>query len=132
MTKLVRPLTQAGHRLLDEHFGARVDAARGLVEDEDRRVRHERPGDRDELLLTGRDVRGVLVDDGVVALGLSPREVIDVRGLGGGVDLLVGGALSPVSDVVPDRSCEQPGVLKNHAECPSHVVPAKVAGVHAI
>ncbi len=125
-------MPQPGHRLLDEDLCARVDAARRLVEDEDRRVCDERPGDRDELLLAGRDVGGVLVDHGVVPLRLGPHEVIDVRGLGGGSDLLARGAFAPVRDVVPDRPGEQPRVLKNHAECPPHVVTDEVARVDAI
>ena len=114
---------------MDEDLRARVDAARGLIEDEDRRVCHERPSDRDELLLAGRDVGGILVDHGVVPLWLSPYEVIDVRSLGGGNYLLVRGAFLPVRDVVPDRPSEQPRVLENHAECPPHVVTEEVTRV---
>ena len=47
---------QRRHGVLDEQLGARVDRARRLVEDEQRRVGEERAGDRDELLLAGRDV----------------------------------------------------------------------------
>ena len=48
---------QRRHRPLDEHLGASVDRARRLVEDEDRRVGEERPGDREQLLLAGADRR---------------------------------------------------------------------------
>ena len=46
---------QRGHGLLDQHLGAGVDRAGGLVEDEDRRVGEEGPGDGEQLLLAGAD-----------------------------------------------------------------------------
>ena len=62
ITKLVRSRAQRGHRLLDQHLGAGVDRAGRLVEDQQRRVGEERPGDRDQLLLAGADVAALLVD----------------------------------------------------------------------
>ena len=70
------PLAKACHSLLDEDLVACIDAARRLVEYEDARVGDKGPGDRHELLLTGGDVGGVLVDDGVVTVGLGPYEVV--------------------------------------------------------
>ena len=78
------PEHQLVHRALDEDLGARVDRARGLVEDEDPPVGEERPGDRQELLLALRHARRVVVEDGVVAVGQRPHEVVDVGGLRGG------------------------------------------------
>ena len=63
ITKLVRVRPQRGHRLLDEHLGAGVDRAGGLVEDQDRRIGEERAGDREQLLLARADVAALVVDD---------------------------------------------------------------------
>ena len=60
---------QGGHGVLDEHLGPRVDRARRLVEDEDRRVGQERSGDRHQLPLAGAEIAALVVDDGVVAVG---------------------------------------------------------------
>ena len=78
------------------------------------------------------DVRGVLVEHGVVALGQGAHEVVDVGGLGGGDDLLVGRARLAVGDVVADRAGEQPGVLQHHAERAAHLVAGEVAVVDAV
>lgn len=79
---------QVGHRLLDEQLGAGVHRAGGLVEDEDRRLGQERARDRDELSLTGTHTATLVVEDGVVAVGQRPDEVIDVAQLRGLDNLL--------------------------------------------
>ena len=132
MTNVVRPLHQARHRALDEHLGAGVDRARGLVEDEDRRIGQERAGDRQQLLLARRQVGGVVVDDRVVAVGQRAHEVVDVGGLGGGHDLLLGRVLAAVRDVLADRAVEQPRVLEDHPEGAPQVVAGHVARVDAV
>ena len=125
-------LHQPRHRPLDEHLGPRVDRRRRLVEDEDRRVGEERPGDRQELLLAGREVRRVVVDDRVVAVGQRPHEVVDVGGLGGGQDLVLGRVEPAVGDVLADRAVEQPRVLEDHPELAAQVVAGQLAGVDAV
>ena len=125
-------LHQPGHRALDQDLGARVDRRRRLVEDEDRRVGEERPRDRQELLLARGQVRRVVVDDRVVAVGQRPHEVVDVGGLGGGHDLLVGRGLAAVGDVLADRAVEQPRVLEDHAERAAQVVAGHLARVDAV
>ena len=46
---------QAAERVLDLPFGADVDRARRLVEDQDPRVGEQRPRERDELALAERE-----------------------------------------------------------------------------
>ena len=111
MTKRRPALHQPGHRPLDEHLGARVDRARRLVEDEDRRVGQEGPGDRQQLLLARRHVRRVVVDDGVVAVGQRAHEVVDVGRLGRGEDL------APRSRPRGRRRCSR-GSCRGTARCP--------------
>src|SRR5207244_8019249 len=85
-------VTEARHRLLDEHLGARVDVAGRFVEDEDARIGEERAGDSDELPLACRDVRGFFFEKRVVALGQRAYERIDVGGCRCGDDLVQRGA----------------------------------------
>ena len=85
-------LHQRLHRALDEDLGPRVHRRGRLVEDEDRRVGEERPGDGQQLLLARGHVGRVVVEDGVVAVGQRPHEVVHVRGLGRGADRLLGTA----------------------------------------
>ena len=74
----------------------------------------------------------VVVDDGVVAVGQGPHEVVDVGRLGGRDDLVLGGALAAVGDVVADRAVEQPRVLEDHPERAAQVVAGQLAGVDAV
>ncbi len=124
-TRPIRP--QRVHGFLDEHLGAGVDRAGRLVEDQDRRIAEERPGDRHQLLLAGRDVAALVVDDRVVPVGEGAHESIHVRDPGGLVDLLVGGIRIAVPQVVADRAAEQPGVLQHHADVGAELV-AREAG----
>ena len=50
------PFGQIVHRLLDQHFGAGVHAARSLVEDQERRVLRNGTGNGQQLLLPHREV----------------------------------------------------------------------------
>ena len=63
------PCHQVQERLLDAGLGAGVDAAGRLVEDQDRRVREDRPGDGEELPLPLAQIPGPLREDRLVALG---------------------------------------------------------------
>src|SRR6266853_2156873 len=125
-------LPQLRHRLLDLNLGASVDAARRLIQDQDRPIGQEGAGDRQKLLLSGGDVRGIVIENGVVALRQRPDEVVGVRRLRGGHDLLRRRSQLAVPDVVADGAREEPGVLQHHPEYAAHVVAADVARVDAI
>ena len=123
---------QRRHGLLDEHLGAGVDRAGGLVEDEDRRVGQERPGDGEQLLLAGADVAALVVDDRVVAVGQRVHEAVDVGGRAAAMDLLLGGVEVAVGDVVADGAAEQPGVLQHHAHVRAQVAAPHLGDVVAV
>ncbi len=126
------PLHEPRHRLLDKRLGAGVHRAGGLIEDEDRRVGHERTRDREQLPLTLRDVGAVVVELGVVSVGQRTHEVVHVRGVRGGHDLLVGSVFTTIREVLADCALEQPRVLQDHAEGTAQVVAGHVACVHAV
>ena len=92
----------------------------------------ERPRDRDQLLLAGRDVGRLVVEHRVVAVGQRAHEVVDVGRPRGGEDLLVGGVRRAVGDVLPDRPAEQPGVLQDHPEAAAQVVAGHLVDVVAV
>ena len=123
---------QPRHRLLDEDLGARVDVARRLVEDEHAAIRQEGARDREELLLPARDVRRVLGEDGVVAIGQRPDELIGVRCSCRRDDLLHRGVLLAIRDVVADRPGEEPRVLQDHPESAPHDVTRQLPRVDAV
>src|SRR6476469_9019629 len=99
------------HSVLYEQLGARVYRRGRLIENQQRWLSDERPSDREQLLFTGADVTGLLVDHGPVTVGKAAHEAVDVRSLSGAANLLVSRIGPAVGDVVTDRTMEQPGVL---------------------
>ncbi len=65
----VRPSQQPVERVLDEHLARPVDVRRRLVEDEDAWVGEQRPRDRDQLALPGREPGAALAHDVVEPVG---------------------------------------------------------------
>ena len=59
-------------------------------------------------------------------------ESVDVGGLGGGEDLVLGGLGAAVGDVVVDRATEQPGVLQHHADVGAQLRARHRAGVDPV
>ena len=68
MTKLVRPCSSVVERLLNLALGARVDAARGLVQDQDARVGQRDAGDGQQLALALAQAAAALAEHGLVAV----------------------------------------------------------------
>ena len=94
---------------------------------------HERARDRDELLLARGDVRRVLVEHRVVAIGQRVHEPVDVGGLRPASRISSSVArLTAVADVLADRAGEQPRVLQHHARAGAHVAATQVGDVLAV
>ena len=69
MASTVRsPFVTRSSAVLDRALRHAVDAGRGLVEDEDRRVLEQRPRDGDALLLAAGEPVAAFAHDGVVAV----------------------------------------------------------------
>lgn len=79
-----------------------VDGARGVVEDQDARVRQDRGGKRHPLTLAAREREPSLAYDGVVAPRQLLDEVVRLGCPGCGLDLLQGRIWPAVGDVRPD------------------------------
>ena len=67
-------------------FGAGVDGAQRIVEDQDAWVRDERHGERHALLLTARKLHAALADDRVEAVGKRRELGVDARFACGSLD----------------------------------------------
>ena len=116
---------------MDEELGARVDVARGLVEDEHLRTGDHHAGDAQQLLLAGGQTRGA-VKHGVVAAGHAADELVGVSCLGGGDDLVVGGVGTADGDVLAHRRAPHPGILQYHAPAAAQARAREVAHVVAV
>src|SRR5882724_7177219 len=93
-----------------------VERARGLVQDQDRRVRDDRAGDRHALALAAREAGPAVAHRRVVPIGQRHNEVVGIRDPRGTDDVLLRHLVAPVRDVVADRRVEQERLLRDHAE----------------
>src|ERR1017187_1920685 len=119
-------LSKPRHSLLDQDFGARVDVTRRLVQNEDVPVREEGSCDGEQLLLSRRQIRRVLVDLGGVSVRKRANETVDMRGLRGLENLIVARLGPTVTDVVTDRAGEHPCVLEDHGVGASNFVSSEL------
>src|SRR5439155_19957516 len=69
---------QRAEPVLDRRLALRVEARGSLVEDQDPRVREDRPRDRHPLALAARQLDASLSDHGVVALLEPAHELVAV------------------------------------------------------
>ena len=104
------------HTVLHDGFRTRIDGARRLVEDHDGRVCNRRAGDREELTLTLREVRAVLIDHRVIPFGQAGDEVVRADELRRRDALFVRRVQLAVADIAHNGIGEQVGILQHHAE----------------
>mmetsp|Transcript_5229 Transcript_5229/g.12748 ORF Transcript_5229/g.12748 Transcript_5229/m.12748 type:complete len:296 (+) Transcript_5229:142-1029(+) len=108
------PLHQALDCLLHEALARRVQGARGLVQDDDRRVLAERAGDRHALPLAARKHAPAVPDVRVVALREVLDELVGVCEAGRLLDLLPRAvAAAAVGNVVKDCAVKQHRLLSD-------------------
>ena len=131
----------AGHQvvelLLDGRLHLRVERARRLVEDQDRRVLQQHAGDGHALALAAGQLDAALADVGRVGLAapqvLQPGdEVVGLRLPGGRDRRRLAGVGPAVEDVVAHRAVQQRGVLRHHADLRPQAVLRDVGDVLAV
>jgi hypothetical protein len=110
--------------LVDGLFDLGVDGAGGIVEDQDARVRHDGPGQRDALALSTRQGQAALAHHGVVPAGKPGDELVGLSHPGRRLDLLIGGVGTSVGDVGPHRVREEEALFEDDAD----LAPQRVQG----
>ena len=103
-------------RGVDLRLQARVDSRGGVVEDQHPGIGDQGPGQRHPLPLAAGQSQALLADHGVVTVGQPDDELVGLRRLGCGDDLLIGGVRPAVGDVVPHRGGEQEAVLHDQPD----------------
>src|SRR5207253_2539244 len=112
---------QRAQPVLDGGLALRVEAGRGLVEDQDARISEDRPRNRDPLALAAGELHAPLTHDGVVTLLEATHELIAVGDPRRLFDVLAGRVRPGECDVLRDRAVEQEVVLQHDAELPAVV-----------
>ena len=120
------------NRLLDQAFGNGIQRGGGLVEDQQRRVLQQHPGDGNPLLLSAGKLQSPVAHHRIQPLRLTGDEIPDVR-LPAGLDhLLLRRLRLGVQQVVPDGSVEQIGFLGHHADAVPQGLKILLPHVHAV
>src|SRR5690606_2376398 len=125
-------LHQPLERLLHGALAFRIERARRLVEQQDRRVLEERAGDRDALALAAREPHAALAEERVVALGQRANELVGGRRARGRLDLLVARARTSVANVLAHGRAEEHGVLRHEPDATSYVGRIDLHDVDAV
>ena len=125
-------LHQAVHALLDQRLGAGVDARRGLVQNQHRRVGDGGAGDGQQLALSLAQVCAVARHHCVVALRQAADEGVGVRNFGRLFNFRLRRVQLAEADVVRHRAGEQVGVLQDNAQRAAQVVFLDEPHIHAV
>mmetsp|Transcript_33575 Transcript_33575/g.73269 ORF Transcript_33575/g.73269 Transcript_33575/m.73269 type:complete len:581 (+) Transcript_33575:892-2634(+) len=123
-------LGQALQRRLDALLRLGVEGGGGLVAHHEARLAHEGACDGHALLLAAAQLQPALPDHRRVLLGeLRAHRFVELRGLGGVHDLLLGDPGAPEGDVVEERVVEERRVLRHDGGGGADGGEGEVAGV---
>ena len=122
----------AVHTALDELFGTRVDGARGLVQDEHRRVGDGHARNGEQLALALRQVGAVGRDRCIVPSRQAADKRVGAGCLGSGTHLLVGRVELAKADILRNGAAKQVRILQHNAERPAQAGLGDVLDVDAV
>src|SRR5665811_739925 len=123
----------ASDRGLDPVFGAAVDGAGGIVQDQDARLGDQRPGDGEPLPLAAGERDTALADDRVIPMLHLDDELVRL-GVPGGLDddRAVDVIVEPEGDVVGDAAGEKRDILLDGRDLGAQRIEVPVADIDAI
>src|SRR5262249_22289981 len=102
-----------GERMLNVPLALRVERARGLVQNQNRRIFQDRSSDRNSLALTARQLHATLTDERVVAGRKRLDEVAGMSKLRSSINLGIAGGGTSETDVVRNRTMEHRRLLRD-------------------
>jgi len=126
------PLDDLEHVLLDEALALVVERARGLVEDEDRRVDRQRARDGDALALAAGEIDAALLDERVIAVAQAADELVGAGEARHGDDLRAAHAGIGERDVLVQGAVEQQIFLQHDADLRAQPGGVDLRDVHAV
>jgi hypothetical protein len=107
---------QAAQAALDAGLGVDVDVRGRLVEDQDRRLRQERPREGDDLSLPGLELGPALSDLGLESVRQGGQHLFSSHRDQRPVDLLGARVGLAEGDVLAHRAAEQEPLLRHDSE----------------
>ena len=112
---------QAVHTCLNQTFRMGIDRAGCLIHDKHRRIGNCGPGDGKKLSLTLGKPFTVILHHRVITILHHHDEVVGTCKLCSLYDLILGGIKLTEPDIIPDRSGEEMGILKNNTKGVSQI-----------
>ena len=107
--------------MLNQAFAFGVERTGRFVEDQDRGVLEDRPGDGHALPLAARKLDAALADPRLVAFGEAGDEVVGIGLAGRFGDLGLRGARFAVGNIVRDGAAKEQHVLRHDRHLPAQI-----------
>ena len=126
------PLHQMLQRLLHQPLRLRVQSGGRLVEDQDRRVLQDGPGDADALPLSAGELAAPIADVGLIALLARLNEGMGVGDACRLLHLLTGSPLHAERNILIEGIIEKDRLLVDVAHQPAQIAEACLPHIHAI
>lgn len=120
------PAHQVGETLLNHGFTFRVEARRGLVENQNPGIGQNRPGDRNALALTAGEFHPTFANYRVVAFRKTLGKFIDPGDPAGFQNFHLRRQRPGELDILANRPVKQEGFLQHHPEL--RTIVAKLYG----
>lgn len=120
---------QSGQGVLHQRLILGIDAGRGFVQQQDRRVLEQRPGNRQALALSARQPRAALTDAGLIAVRQRHDERVRAGRPRGAFQLRGAGVGPRQAQVVGNGAVEQEHVLEHHADLGQQRIQRPVAHI---
>ena len=125
-------LIRGVQRPAQRSVGLEIQGGKAVVENEDRGLLCQGPGDAQPLLLAAGYIAAALGDRGVVSFRFFLNELGGLGGLGKLAHLFVGGLLVAVADVGGDGAAEQGAFLRHEGNEVMEVMLGKILDVYPV
>ena len=125
-------LGNTAERGQDFLFGPAVERACRLVQQQDRRILHQRAGNGDALFLAAGEFQSALADFGIQPLGQALDQRHDRCRLCRGDHLFAPGAAAAIGDVVTDGVVEQHAILRDDPDLLAQTVLGNLCNILSV
>ena len=109
-------MCQCGNSLLNQMLILWVNAGRGLIQNNNRRIFQHGSGNRNPLLFTAGKRRTALTNDGIISIWQGHNKVMAARFFCSGNHLFLRSVRAAEFDIVTDRIPEQIYILEHHTD----------------
>ena len=125
-------INQTLERLLDQRFRFSVNGRRGFIQDEDRAILQDGPGDGNSLFLTAGKLYPAFADDCLQPFGHMLNELIHVGDVHRPVERFFARFRIAEKDIFADAAIKEKHILQYKTDGRTQIVGAEFANVNSI